>query len=90
MPCCLLPASFVWHTGAFVLIVAALLTQIAGGLCELFFSRPVADIDACPEVFITHTAPDVKRALRLITYSDVGAFMDSTDQIERFIFLIED
>lgn len=35
----LLPTSFVWLTGAFVLIVAALLTQIAGGLCEVLFGR---------------------------------------------------
>lgn len=46
----------------------------------------MVDVDACPEVFITHTTPDVKRVLRLIMCVDVGVFMDSTEQIERFVF----
>lgn len=46
----------------------------------------MVDVDACPEVFITHTTPDVKRVLRLIMCGDVGVFMDSTEEIERFVF----
>ncbi len=47
---------------------------------------PMADVDACLEIFITHTTPDVKHALRLIMRGGVGVFMDSTEQIERFVF----
>lgn len=48
---------------------------------------PMADVDACLEIFITHTTPDVKHAPRLIMRGGVGVFMDSTEQIERFVFL---
>lgn len=50
----------------------------------------MADVDACLEVFITHTTPDVKHALRLIMCGGVGVFMDSTEQIERFVFFCKE
>lgn len=70
--------------GAFVLIVTALLTQIAAGLCEVLFS-PMADVDACLKVFITHTIPDVKHVLRLIMCGGVGVFMDFTEKLSSFV-----